>query len=440
MSKNYKKQTKTILENGARFIYKNSGITERIDRTTLYNDEPKLFSYTCQYRDKFKKTATEDSVASGVAFNKTKALLKLIGETVERYALTINNNKKLLHGSFANLKKTQRNILNPVDVVPFSPKQIASHNINVNKLESSKIHWTLGKSLITNNDILIPAQLVFVPYIYQEIEPLIAWPISTGAAAGKSLEDALYRGICEVIERDSFMIHYLNKIHAPQIDISSITNKKTREILESLHRYRIDLSLINLTTDIKIPSIGAILIDRTGLGPAICIGLKAGFDIHDVVIGAIEEALMLRTWIRDEFIYLEPHFKSEKLVETIIDRAHLWFPLKAINYLDFWLCNTNTISIKKMSTIKKGSFLQRAVLLLKEKNIDIFYVNLTDKTLKKSGLTIVKVIIPELQSLYLNEKYKYFGNKRLYQTPVKMGLIQKPKKESELNKIPHPFL
>ncbi|MBI2051620.1 YcaO-like family protein [Candidatus Roizmanbacteria bacterium] len=440
MVRQYNKRNRAILENGIRFLYENSGIVERIDRTTLYNDEPKLFSYTCYYRDKFKKTTTEDSVASGVAFNKTKALLKLIGETVERYALTINNNKKLLHGSFAHLKKTHRSILNPVDFIPFSPNQIVSHNISVNELESSKIHWVLGRSLITNNDILIPAQLVFVPYIYQEIEPLIMWPISTGAAAGKSLEDALYRGICEVIERDSFMIHYLNNIHTPQIDISSITNKKTKEILESLHRYRIDLFLVNLTTDIKIPSIGAILIDKTGLGPAVCVGLKAGFDVHDVVIGAIEEALMVRTWIRDEFIYLKPYFKRQKIIETIIDRAHLWFPLKAINYLDFWLCNTNTTSIKKMPTIKKGSFLQRAVSLLKEKNIDIFYVNLTDKTLKKSGLTIVKVIIPELQPLYLNETYKYFGNKRLYQTPVRMGLIQKPQKESELNKIPHPFL
>ena len=439
MGKN-KREIESILKKGARFICKNSNIIDGVEKTVLYNDEPKIFSYTSYYKDKFTETHTEDSVASGVAFNKTRALLKLIGETIERYALTINNNKNLLFDSFNNLNNSQKNILNPAEILPFSQKQIKAHNINISLLKSTKIHWILGKSLTANHEVLIPAQLIFVPYIYQKSEPLIMWPISTGAASGKSLDEALYKGICEIVERDSFMIHYLNKINSSQINISSIKNREINKILEILSRYKIELSLINLTTDIGIPSIGAVLLDKTGLGPAVCVGLKAGWDINDVIIGAIEEAVMLRTWIRDKFIYLEPDFKREKIMQTINDRAHFWFPIKAISYLDFWLNNKNKTGIKEITTKINVFYLQKAVSVLKEKKIDIYYVNLTDKLFKKTGFTIVKVIIPELQPLYLSEDYRYFGKRRLYQAPVNMEVLQKPKTELELNKIPHPFL
>lgn len=440
IAKENKKQEESILERGAKFIYRNPNIIDWVGKITLYNDEPKVFSYTCYFKDKFAKTSTEDSVASGVSFNKTRALFKLTGETIERYALSINNNKNLFFDSFNNLNNSQKNVLDPTYLIPFSRNQIRVHNINVSKLKSEKIHWVLGKSLTTNHDVLIPAQIVFVPYFYQKSEPLIMWPISTGAASGKSLNDALYRGICEIVERDSFMIHYLNKIHTPKIDIDTIKSDEIKKILEILKRYKIELFLINLTTDVGIPSIGAVLLDKTGLGPAVCVGLKAGLDINNVIIGAIEEAVMLRSWIRDQFIYLKPDFKREKIIQSISERAHFWFPMKAINYLNFWLNNKNKISIKKITTKINGPLLQKVMSVLKEKNIEIYYVDLTDRLLKKSGFIIVKVIIPDLQPLYLSEKYKYFGKKRLYQAPVNMGLLQKPKKEIELNRIPHPFL
>lgn len=49
-------------------------------------------------------------------------------------------------------------------------------------------------------------------------------------------------------------------------------------------------------------------------------------------------------------------------------------------------------------------------------------------------------IIPELQPLYLDERYPYFGSDRLYSVPVKLGYLKNPNNENTLNKFPHPFL
>lgn len=154
----------------------------------------------------------------------------------------------------------------------------------------------------------MPAQLVYVPYSYQHDEPLLRFPISTGAATGVSLDDALYRGICEVVERDAFMITYLNKIVSPQVNLFSIKDKTIYDIANIFKRYKLELVILNLTTDLQIPVFAAVTLDRTGLGPAVSVGLKAGFNIKETIIGAIEESLMVRTWIRDKFIYAEPNY------------------------------------------------------------------------------------------------------------------------------------
>jgi ribosomal protein S12 methylthiotransferase accessory factor len=56
------------------------------------------------------------------------------------------------------------------------------------------------------------------------------------------------------------------------------------------------------------------------------------------------------------------------------------------------------------------------------------------------GFRVVKVVIPNLHPLYLDEKHPYLGGKRLYDVPVKLGFLKNPRKEDEFNKISHPFL
>ncbi|MEK7494978.1 MAG: YcaO-like family protein [Patescibacteria group bacterium] len=440
MRRNKIQEASSFLEKGVLFLNENPKITEGFSRTYLYNDEPKVYYYVCYFKDKYSKNYSEDSVAAGVSFNKERALLKLFGETIERYALTINNNKKLIYGNYSSLKEIYKNILNPLDVFSFSKKQMKGLKLNKKNLLSTKLHWVKGSSLLTNKHILIPAQLVFTPYVYQNSEPLIMWPLSTGAAAGQTLEDALLNGICEVVERDAFMIAYLNKLPCAKIDLNHLKNKKLQQILDNLSRYNIEVHIIDITTDLKILAVAAILIDRTGQGPAVTVGLKAGLDVYDVIVGAIEEAIMLRTWIRDKFIYQDPEYKRKKVIQTIYDRAHYWFGVESIDHLDFWLKSKKLKIIEPKTLSSSQECLDKILKLLKQKNINVIYFNLTDKTIEKYKYKIVKVIIPALQPLYLDDFYPYFGKLRLYETPVNMKIFNRPKKENQLNKIPHPFL
>ena len=41
---------------------------------------------------------------------------------------------------------------------------------------------------------------------------MLRWAVTTGLATGQSLEEAIAKGILEVVERDAFMISYLNRL------------------------------------------------------------------------------------------------------------------------------------------------------------------------------------------------------------------------------------
>lgn len=427
------------INQAAKFINNNKDYITNIYKIPLYNDEPKLFAYSATYKPQYKYNK---DVASGFSFFKNVAIMKVLGEGIERYCLDHYYPDNLV---FSKSEEIKFHHLDPLKTISFSSRQLKKKEFNKFRInEKSKFGWIKGISLNQKESVLMPSQLVIFNYKILDGEPQISLPMSTGAALGLSLTDALYRGICEVVERDAFMISYLNRLNSPRLDLFSIKDAAINEIIEIYNRYRLELFVIDITTDLQIPAFAAITLDRTGLGPAVSMGLKAGLNIKETIIGAIEESLMTRSWERDNFIYgnsFEKQDSKRKEDSDLVEKAHYWFSISKIKYLNFWLNNRNILRLNKRTlNIKHENMLNKVVNLLQRKSMEIFYVDITDKKIKEYGFTVVKVVIPQLQQLYLNEKYPYLGGKRLYTVPVDMGFLKKPKHEHELNKIPHPFL
>lgn len=434
-TKNFINRAKEFLENDK------EGIVKSISHISCYNDEPKFYHYIAEIKDGSSNSYHEESVASGTALEKKRAVSKLFGEILERYALT-KQPTDVIKGSYNDLVKVGKCPLNPEELNSYDKKLFKEINPTVIDLKSEIFHWIEAKEVYSKKRVLIPAQLVYVPFNGSSLEPQLEESISTGGSCGGSLEEAIYGGACEVIERDSYMLHYLLKLPGQSISITDDKDKELSFLRKYISGYNLELFLVDMTTDLQVPSLAAIIIDRTNLGPAVSIGLKAGFDLKRTIIGAIEEAFMVRSWIRDKFVYFEPDFKlKDGHIHTIEERAYYWFDVSMIQKLDFWLGNKKTIKysdLKKKFNLSKKSYLTSLVVRLRKKDIPIYYVNLTPIEMEKNGFFVVKVIIPSLQSLYLDEYNKYFGKRRLHEFSQK--LAKNKKHEIELNLIPHPFL
>lgn len=429
-----KKEDKFLvaLDKAIKFVLSKEKLGVRIFKSSFINDEPKLFSYTVNLNKLIGDTHNDDGLGSGTAISAKKALMKALGESIERYCISICNYKTLTVASYKDLKKEAINIFK---FIKFSPDQLKDKRFKYYLFnEKSKFKWVSGFSLKDNKKVLIPAQLVYVPYKFGK-EMVIRDPITTGAAASTSLGGAIYRGICEIIERDAFMITYLNNLTRESVDLE-FSNPKLKKMFDICKRYRLELKIIDITTDLGIRAMMGIIIDLTGLGPAISIGLSSDLDPVIAAIGAAEEAFHTRPWIRNEMMKQN----KDRNVNNQIGRGLFWSDPKMIKKCDFLFNDKKNKHLKQKYKLRYTPEKLKKVLsiLINKFNYNVYFMEVTTPEVKNAGFIVVKVIIPELQPLYLDDRFPYLGGERLSTVPAKLGF--KNIHKTNLNKLPHPFL
>lgn len=427
----------------AEAFLKQNIIKKIIKEQRIYYDEPYLFSYTTEVFCENKGVDRSMIICGGADLNEDIAAMKSLGEAAERFCLHNHRGKSIL----SSYKKLFRKAIDPLSFVGISADQ-RDGNPMLMINEKSIFEWIPAISLNNSRKVFVPAQLVYVGYKYNPKEPIIRQQISTGAAAASSWTEAVYRGICEVVERDAFMITYLNKLSPPIIDIETIRDKNIQKLLEMLKRYNLIIYVMDITTDIQIPSVMAVAIDKSGVGPAIHVATKTGFNWNENIYGVLCDVIRGRIGFRaisspvnisEETI--NSFRKDFSQIRTFIDRSQFWAFPEMINEIEFLFSGKKKKSIPEQNSFNDNeNKLKFAVSALKNANIDIYAIDITTSQIKKDGLFIVKTISPQLQPLYLNERMRHVSGDRIFGVPVKLGYRSKPLLKNELNQLPHPFL
>ncbi|MCL4392934.1 YcaO-like family protein [Patescibacteria group bacterium] len=290
----------------------------------LFSDLP--FFEECIAEIKLNK---EKYTGIGISIKSKKiAQGKVIFESIERASLFCDKAKKRDFIK-STIKALDNHNIKHIDIdneAYFSKSQIIDTNqrrlkININ----NEFSWTKGVDLYMREKILIPSQLVFLDSIKDE--KIIQQQISTGAAGGNTLNDAILRGIFKVIERDAFMIHYLAKTYGGLIDFSM--NKRLIKIKRYFKKYNLELYLVNLPTDLGIYTYMAFIIDKTGLGIPFFTGMKTGINPYNIAIGAIEESYMVIV------------FSRNKLLKKMMLKVKKFIQLEIVNYFGWIIINYN---------------------------------------------------------------------------------------------------
>lgn len=402
------------------------GLLKSLNKVDLFYDEPKFFKYSAalnfspKFSDGLKVT---DISSSGSSFTSEKeALLKCLVEAMERLNVYFFYKKNVVFSSRNKLDKDS---------------MMLSYFNEDDSLNYIPLGWINGHSLTDDKSVFIPAQLSYLNFGHTYKEPILNPYITTGAACGLNHESILLNGIYEVVERDAFMTIYLNKISVPRIDLDNITDPDIKSIIQSCERYKLDLYVFNITTDLDIPVFMSVIIDKTGYGPLVTVGLKSSFDIKKAIIGSIGEALSVRTWLRNE-IYRKKtndfHINPDS-IRNLKRRGLYWTPQYMIENLDFLLKSLLIEKTIKTYSKDKKSELQELIDRLAKKGHEIFYTDITHDIFAKINFRIYWVIIPSLHPLYLDEQRKVIRKDRLKTVASYFGL-----RNYKINPIPHPFL
>lgn len=421
------------------------GLIRDLKLVRQYYDEPKFWDFSAKLNSQYFRHDGNNfqSRSSGVSFFSEKlALLKCLGEAVERYCnFVFLKSSVSFTGSFNNIKGQA---LNPVSIRSFSKNQLRKKAFKRFRItEDSRFRWTRCQSLITGKYVYVPCQLIYLSYPRLREEPTIYPSISTGVAGGACLSAALTRGIYELIERDAFMIYYLNKLQAPKIQLSLIKDVRVQQLLKIADRYKMEVVCLDITTDLNVPAIAAVVINRIGIGKAISVGLRSDLNPVNAIIGAITEAFHTRLWLRKEYEkdpqQIKPHDLLKQKHSDLKLRGLLWYPAEAIEKLNFWIESRKRKRIQlSKKALSSGEQLRQLLAAFDKLGYYVYYKNLMITPLKHLGYFVVKVCVPQMQPLYLNEKFPLLGGERLYTLPAKLGY--KSKSEVQLNGYPHPFL
>lgn len=421
-----------------------------------YNDEPKFYVLYLESnisQEKLVHSHIKYIENGGFSFfDYHEAVSKTIGELLERYTLSPLSTYSYERFSISELRHKRKRFLDPERMCVFSEDQRKQHADFYQHGDASFL-WVEGKNLYTEEPILLPAQNAFWGYNPTHAgEPWIQETNSNGCAGMFTKESAIVGGLRELIERDAFLLYWLNTIAPPRVELATLEDSSLQELFFAAHRYDLEVEILDTTSDIRIPSFTAVVIDKAHCNAgeaAITMGGGCNFSPEQAIRSALTEALAARGISRWNTKAKEEYFIGDEYVPFIDknlgrnERVSLWMNKKMFPKFKWFLegeeVSFQSVKDKCQSSMSVRKEDQLLFLLKRFRELgfgnDIYYFQAKHKALDALGYYAVKVIIPGLVPLYLAEWLAPLGVQRLQQFFAAQGATR----SAFPNPFPHPY-
>ena len=243
---------------------------------------------------------------------------------------------------------------------------------------------------------------------------------SNGCAAGNTVGEAIVQGFLELVERDSYAIWWYNRLQRREVDLSQFDDSYIRDLQIQLAEAGRRLWVLDVTSDLGIPTFVAITHWMQNGKENIEFGSGAHFDPRIALLRALTEL--------NQFLALGlmGGGTGEK---SSLDGST---PLRLEDYP--YLTPSNQPPVRLSPDSKFGRLdvreqVNACVNIARQQGLDFLVL---DQTRPDIEVPVVRVIVPGLRHFY-----RRFAPGRLYDVPIKLGMLDRPVPESELNPI-HP--
>ena len=413
---------------------KNAGVITHFSKRSILPDEPRTCAWIAECATKHTDTAGGLSESDD-----RSALTATLAEALERYLWRVADDHFYAAFTATSREAARYRALSPNEFVGFSNEQRA-RDARLRLHNEAQYLWVRAHSWTDGKSVYVPAQLVSALHASKKQdkkqEPIIRMPITTGLATWTTREGAVLRGALEVIERDAFMIMWLNQLALPRISWRELRpqNASLDRLLQKCARYRLEATLVSLVTDAPTSVACVIVRDVSAANPPISIGLKAGMSIAHSAEGALLEALRARQSIRNK--------GNKELPEDPAEIGHT-------DRLLYWNRRDRHIKLAKLFSEPEipatpspwrydsaSEHLERILQWCRAKNYRCVSVDLGRSKKNPTPWKVEIVVMPELQPMHLNEKYQYCDGPRIRSVPEEFGYNARA---NPFTDEPHPF-
>ncbi len=375
-------------------------------------------------------------LASGVSMNLHDAMCIALAETVERHALYAWSSERKFEASYREVFKKA---LPLHEFKPYSETQLSTPDFWNWSLRNTdqKMLWMWSNEFVSGLPVLLPAQLVYCNY--NQVRPdeqQLLEVTSNGVAASTNLKLARHKAILEAIERDAFLLHWLNETPPTCLDIGSIDDVEILGLLEIVKKHDYEITILDFPNDIQIPVMGALMFGPSGKR-AVTIQLAAGFDVREtlrkVILDCTRSLRVANSEVSKSFSY-QDIINNPQLITNINSRRELWQHPEMIPHVSFlkkgqvigWQQYKHNYSLHcSMSLNGKEEWVRTR---LRSLGYQCYVANITSITARRYGLHVTRAFLPQLIPMYFDEKR------------VPLGIIRLNKMRGGLNTVPHPFL
>jgi len=419
------------------------GVVRRISRIARGATEPvppQFYQATLPHFD-FKKAKPHERIGVGKAVKEEDAINAAIAEALERYCASQPDTGSMRRFTW---KDRPGDAITPADCVLYSDSQYTSGRLRYGRWdENIEVPWLQGRELPGERPLWAPVSMICLDYPGNDMDTYFCQPTSNGLAGGATLEAAILAGLYELIERDSFLIMWMNRLPAAEIDIPASAHVEA-SVIRHYGRFEIDTRVFRLPTDMPVHVMMSVLLDRREKRPAAVIGLGCHSDPQVAVRKALFETAQVHPGEVDRCA--DPQY-TERLhayqdVRTLEDHSAFFGSAARLPELAFLLDNSTRQGLDELPNLTTGTLggdVDRCVTALCQAGCRVFYADITTPDLDDYAIRIVRTIATGLQPIHFGYGEERLGGKRLYEIPRILGYTDAVTTEAAINRCPHPL-
>jgi ribosomal protein S12 methylthiotransferase accessory factor len=400
---------------------------------------PYIVQATVSHFD-FRKAPLSDRVAAGKGETEEEATASALGEAVERYCASHPDANAARRASFSSL---DGHALAPTDCVLYSESQYSRPDLPYARFDPEvPISWTAMRDAGGPGQVWVASSLVYLNWPAAPEEHFCP-ATSNGLAAGPDLPSAILGGLCELIERDAFLITWMNRLPAPEVDLDGIGGVEA-SICRHYANFGVGVRVFAMITDLPVPVMMAVACDRSGRGPAALVGLGCHPSPRIALRKALFEVCQIRPGEVHRFREKPPHerLRTYEDVRSLEDHsAFLSVPERRAEF-EFLFGNGRRVRLADLPDASRGALeadLSFVAASLTAAGCRPLYADLTTPDVAAYGFAAVRTIATGLQPIHFGYGEERLGGHRLYEVPMRLGYRTAPATEADLNPCPHPL-
>ncbi len=420
----------------------NISILNSIQEYPKEADSPNFFRFVSQasntealggYRNFF--------IGGAAAATREMALVKTIGETIERYCPAIYNKNEL---SLTSYVKAKFSCIHPNDFALYNQAQYNTPEFLLRPFKDTiPVRWVEMTDLYQHSSIYVPAVMVYLPYVFYKNgdEVPIAQCISTGLSCHASFEAAAIGGICEVIERDCFMITWQAQLSRPKITLKTLS-KSNQDLVQRFEAVGYQVYLMDITNESRIPAILAVLRHDSDIIP-IVVAASAALSPEEAVRKSLEEAAHTERYVyqvKTEFKRLEKCTTFDNIVRQV-DHVNYWSEPSSACHAEFLYASQTSKKFHELQNFDTGNTkndLQQLISNIHDTGYKVLVKDITTPDIQSLGLHVIRAVIPGYQPLFFGYHKRSLSGQRLWTIPQKLGFKGITETTGD-NPFPHPF-